>query len=148
MAIFTPKTEEAIVTEGLIPAKTICDIEVMEATDTVSKSSGNDMIVLKIKVYHENGFKVITDYITFGNKNAEEFKVRRSCDCFGILDAYNSGNLEAADYKNKSGKAKIGIQSDKTGQYPDKNVIGEYCKRDAPMGADAKPVKLDDSIDF
>lgn len=148
MANFEPKTENQIISEGLIPAKTICDIEVLKATDEVSKTSNNEMIVLKLKVFHGNGFKIITDYITFGNSNAAEFKLRRSCETFGIINAYNSGNVFASDYEGKSGKAKIGIQSDKTGQYPDKNVINEYLKPESPMGENAAKVELKDEVPF
>jgi hypothetical protein len=33
------------------------------------------------------------------------------------------GSLDAIDFVGKTGLAKIGIQKDKTGQYPDKNSI-------------------------
>ena len=137
MATVQPKSEAQIITDGLIPARSICDIEVIEATDSTSKSSGNDMIVLKLKVFHDGKTKVLTDYITFGQSNAEEFKQRRACDTFGILNAYNSGKLFASDFEGKSGQAKISVQTDKTGNYPDKNAIGEYLVR--PVTAEEAP---------
>ena len=130
-ASFTPKSEKEIVLEGLIPAKSICDIEVLEATDGESKSSGNKMITLKLKAFHEGREFIIFDYIIFGQPmtNGQQFKLRRSCDTFGILNCYNSGVVDAVDYKDKCGQAKISISSDKNGQHPDRNGIGEYLPR-------------------
>ena len=61
MTRYTPKTETELAQEGLIPSKTICDVEVAEAIDRPSKA-GNPMITLKLNVFDETGaMRVIFD---------------------------------------------------------------------------------------
>ncbi len=136
MAKFIAKTYDQINAESLIPAKTECDVEIIEATDAVS-STGNDMIVLTLKAYHGEGHKIIKDYILF----KFEYKFRTACDSFGILDAYNSENVSAEDFGTRSGKAIIGIQA-ASDKYDAKNVISSYV----PRPAEPTKVDLDDEI--
>jgi hypothetical protein len=103
-------------------------------------SKGNDMYVLDLRVFHNNRSFYWKDYIVV----TQEFKFRRSCDTFGILNAYKSANVDASDYMGKSGKAKIGIQPEKDG-YPARNNIAEYLSRELVL---PEKVDLQDSIPF
>jgi hypothetical protein len=106
------------------------DFEVTESADMVSRN-GNEMIKLKIAVWV--GEKVrcyLFDYLL----DALPAKLRHACDSFGLLDKYQSGNLKADDFYGRTGKGKIGIKSDSTGQYPDKNIISDYvCRGTKPL---------------
>jgi len=103
-------------------------IEVVTAFDKKSKSSGNDMIELKVAIWEDDRIRCyLFDYLL----DAIPAKVRHACDSFGLLDKYQSGNLESDDFIGRTGKAKIGIEKDKTGKYPDRNKIVDYCVRTA-----------------
>jgi hypothetical protein len=155
---FQPKSEEQLAKEKaeqdekrLMKYGTVCDCEVVNAEDKTS-NAGNPMIKLGLRVWNPDGEeKFYDDYIL-----AEfEFKLRHAADTFGLIEKYNTGNLSAVDFQGRTGKCKMGIKRDKTGQYPDKNVIADYVKRDASatveVSAPAKTVsaqQLDDEIPF
>lgn len=126
MAItFQPKTENELREANLIAAKTICDFEVLEANDKVSKA-GNDMIELKLKVYRpDGGYIFVNDYLLA----SMEFKLRHSAAAIGALVKYNKGALSADDFTGKSGKLIVGIQKSEDPQYPDKNVVKDYIEK-------------------
>ena len=124
---YTPKTEEQLAKEGLLPNGTY-DIEVAETSDKPSKK-GSEMITLKLNVFDREGaIKAVFDYIV-PNTNFGERKLRHAADCFGLLDIYNSGNLKADDFLNKTGKAEI-KQQEGNSDYPlPKNVVSDYIGR-------------------
>lgn len=81
------------------------------------------MIELRLKLSKANrGNKVITDYLT--PQMAE--KLRNACRATGMLDKYESGSISGRDFTSRRGKLKLGIEKDKTGQYPPKNVVQDY----------------------
>lgn len=126
---------------GLIPKDTIVDFEVLEEfsfgtrvvrTEDAESKAGNDMIVLVLKVFHNDKERVLVDYLTGGM----EFKLRHAINSCGVdVDT----TITAKDFIGKCGRAKIGIQKSKDTQYPDKNSIADYLPR-------AHEVELDDEI--
>lgn len=134
---FQPKSESELASQNLIPDKTECDFEVLQAFDKISKSSGLPMIEVKLNVYREDGSgKFINDYLTGGM----EAKLRHFCDTTGLLPQYQAGALCAADCVGRAGKCRVGIEEDKNGQYPPKNKIKDYIVRKAkPFIAPAPP---------
>lgn len=151
---FAPKTEQQLEQERkeaeqnrLMPFGTICDFEIVNADDKVS-SAGNDMIKLAVKVFKPSGEEQIVDDFLL---ESMEYKLRHAASACGLIDKYSAGELHAYDFPGKTGKCKMGIKRDKTGQYPPKNVINNYIKRpDNESGA--APAKtaadLDDEIPF
>ena len=123
----TPKTEQQIQESLLLPAgQYVC--EVISAKETVSKS-GNDMIVLQIKIYTETGSeRLITDYLL----DSMEYKIRHAAEAFGLLSEYESGFLTADAMVGKAVSCKIGVQKDKTGQYGPKNIVQDYIAIEKP----------------
>lgn len=120
---FEPKSEDQIQAESLLP-KGEYDFEVMAGADKVSKS-GNEMIVLKVKVFGLDGDEYhIWDYLT----EALPHKLRHAADACRILDKYESGQLLARDFEGRTGKCFVDIQSAQNG-YAAKNVIKDYVKR-------------------
>lgn len=100
--------------------------EVMQAEEARSKS-GNEMIKLKLRVHTiDNRERIIYDYLL----EALEFKVGHFAEATGLLPKYKEGVLSAEDCIGKSGTLKIVIQSDKTGQYGDKNAVADYIPTD------------------
>lgn len=135
---FEPKTEAYLEKEKseqaakrLLKFGTICDCEVIRAENQKSKvkpdgSGGNDMIYLLVKIWTPDGEeKMFDDYLLA----SFEHKLRHAADTFGVIEKYNLGTLDASDFDGRSGKCKMGIQKDKSGQYPDKNVINDYVKK-------------------
>jgi hypothetical protein len=118
---FTPKTEKELAEDGLWEPG-IYDFEILGAEEATSKA-GNDMIKLRVKIFNQSGgSQIVFDYLM----EAVAYKLRHAAEACGLLKQYEGGTLEAYDFEGKSGQAKVSIQKDKTGQYPDKNGIADY----------------------
>lgn len=149
----TPKTEKEIAEAGLWKPGT-CDFEVLEAEDTFSKTSGADMIKLKVRIFNEDGdSQIVFDYLL----DAMPAKLRHAAAAFGLLRQYENGGFEAADCVGKTGRCKVAVQKDKSGQFPDKNGVADYLtpepKGEAPArrAAARTPAPagdIDDEIPF
>lgn len=157
---FDPKTEKEV--QNLLDPG-ICDFEVADAKDTSSQAR-NDMMVLTVIVYQGDQKKTIKDYLV-GQVDSMAFKIRHFADTIGMLDVYESGQLEAENVIGATGKCRIDIDK-KDPAFPPKNVIRDYIKRDsqpqkAPTAvtnttpkaaikgsASAKDAFLDDDIPF
>jgi hypothetical protein len=141
---FKPKSEQEIANDGLWPEQ-IVDFEVLEAEDTTSRN-GDDMVKMKIKVFNEEGgSRTVYEYLL--GTDSMQWKVRAFCAATGLLEQYETGELEAVEMEGRTGKAKLVIQKDKSGSYPDKNAIGAYIaqaekpKAAAPSRSVAKPAE-------
>lgn len=142
---FAPKSEKEIAEENLIKPG-IYDFEIVDALEKVSKS-GNEMIELKLNVFDGDAPRIVMDYLL----ESMAFKLRHAADACGLLPNYEGGSLLADDFKGRSGKLKIKIDKDKSGQYADKNGVADYVKREAdavPDGRPVAPADLDDGIPF
>jgi hypothetical protein len=152
---FTPKTEKECAEQGLL-AKGEYDFEVVEATNEMSKAKEDKeslpMIKLVVAVFDNDGNRrQIFDYLI------ESFpsKLRHFCDAAGLLARYEAGDLDAFQCLNKTGKCRVVVQTDKTGNYPPKNSITDYVCRSAPalkpsgsVTGDAPPHNDDDLPPF
>lgn len=140
---FKPKSEKEISEENLLPNGEY-DFEVTAALDAKS-ASGNEMIKLQLNVFDDNGnLRIIFDYLL----ESMAFKLRHAADACGVIDKYESGSLVADDFMGKTGRLKLAIQKDKTGDYPDKNTVRDYIKREAEGVIPAGLPALDDTIPF
>jgi hypothetical protein len=120
---FTPKTEEQIAEEGLIPANTICDFEVIEAEEKLSKV-GNEMMTLKLKVWRPDGSTTLLfEYLL----SDADWKLRAFAVGAGVLDKYEAGVFKPDDIIGAAGKLKVGIDPAKNG-YPARNKVLGYEK--------------------
>lgn len=123
---FTPKTDDELATENLLQPGDY-DFEISDAEETVSKA-GNSMIKMKVKVFDQLGsYRIVFDYLM----ESVAFKLKHAAKSCGLSEAYDNGELEAYDFINRSGKCKIIIQKDKSGQYPDRNGIADYLVDEA-----------------
>lgn len=121
---FSPKSEQQIQDERfpvLKPGK--YNFEVFEASEAVSKK-GNPMLVLKLKLLDSglNPAGFVTDYLM----ESVAHKLRHACYVCGLGKHYDSGDIYPELFHGKSGFLDLGIQKDKTGQYPDKNTVLDY----------------------
>ena len=147
---FTPKTEEQIALENLTKPG-VYPFTVLEATDTVSKKSGNEMIKLKIAFFDDTGKeRHVDDYLLA----SMEAKFRHFCVHAGMEGRYNDGDVQAEHCEGKEGYVKIGISKPQDGYNP-KNEVKDYVAAPVKEGAtrtDAERGKnpslgLDDSDD-
>jgi len=131
---FKTKTENELREESLA-ALGDYDFEVLEASDAISKKSGNPMIKIKIGLYIDGRIKNhVFDYLM----ESMGAKLRHFCDTVGLLREYESGNLTADMCSGRSGRVKIVIDS-KDPQYPPKNAVKDYIVRAAKPLASAAP---------
>jgi hypothetical protein len=147
---FTPKTERELAEEGLIPAGTVCDFEVIEAEEKQSRA-GNDMVALQLKVWRPNGSTTtLRDWLVSNFPG----KLMSFANSTSMRDAYDAGEMTADAMVGRCGKLKVGIE-EANGDYPARNKVASYVKSDAQpdpaRGGGAKPggkPALDDDIPF
>ncbi len=126
-----PKTQHEIEEGNLFPAGEY-DFEITDAIETVSKSSGNEMIALRLKVFNGVGrFILVSDYLL----ESVAYKLRHCCEACGIIEVYETGNLDAIDFQGRSGRLKLRIDEDKSGQYAKKNSVADYIAGGSGSGA-------------
>jgi Protein of unknown function (DUF669) len=118
---FTPKSDKEIAEERLLPEGEY-GFEISQGVEKTSKA-GNEMIELTVRVFKDDGsFLLVTDYLM----ESMMYKVSHAAKACGLEDKYNMGKLTGDDFVGKTGQLKLGIQKDKNGQYPDKNVVKDY----------------------
>lgn len=148
---FTPKSENEIASENLLTPG-VYGFEIIEASDEISKA-GNEMIKLTVHVFDDGSPVTLYDYLM----EKVAYKLRHAAEVCGLLDDYERGALDALDFQGKTGRCKVVIQKDKTGQFPDKNGIADYLKSEtaaptrAPGGgsrAKTPAGDIDDEVPF
>ena len=116
--------------------------EVIEATDKTSKS-GNEMIAIKLKIWDNNGKeRIVFDWLT----PAMEFKLRHFCVATGLLNKYESDELNDRDCVGKSGVLELVIKKAE-GTYPSKNAVKDYI-HDEEQQIEVADKKFNDDIPF
>ena len=152
-----PKSREEIAREKLLKPG-IYDFEVMRAEETTSKSSGNPMVKIKIRVFHDGGEAHIYDYIT----STQVEKLCAFCDAVGLSKEYDAGDVKSDDMEGRSGRVKIGIEDEKPkddgeGNWPAKNKVKDYVpkaegeggrKVEKPEPTAAEKAAADEEIPF
>jgi hypothetical protein len=129
-----PKSREEIAREKLLKPG-IYDGEVMRAEETTSKSSGNPMIKLKVRIFHDGGEAHLYDYIT----STQVEKLCAFCDAVGLSKEYDAGDVKSDDMEGRPFRAKIGIEDEKPkddgeGNWPAKNKVKDYLPRNEKDG--------------
>lgn len=131
---FTPQTEEQL-NEGrpsavlLPPGK--YHGHIVEASECVSKASGNPMIKLEIKV--EGQF--IYEYLGAWN----EWKLKHLMDTVGL--DYTHGTVTMDDLRGKRVLVKTRIEKSKDEKYGDKAVVADYLKLEVSSPLAAVPAE-------
>jgi hypothetical protein len=129
---FTPKTEDQLREESLMPAGTY-DFEVVEASNEKSKK-GNDMIKVKLQLWDRNGdTRFLYDYLM----EAMMFKLLHFCEATGLSQMFQAGNLSAENCLGRTGKVKIKVGEAQNGYAP-KNEVKDYVSPQAGQGMAAR----------
>lgn len=147
---FSPKSEQELAAMGLLPEGEY-PYHVIEAKDSISKSSGNEMIEMKIMVWDKDGREhIMFDYLL----ESMGHKLRHFCEANSLLNKYEAGELHGVDCTGKQGKVFIVVQPGKPnpngGMYPDRNSVKDYAIHET-LGQTVKiasSVELNDDIPF
>lgn len=120
---FAPRSQEELAATAaareLFP-KGIYPFVVLTAEDKISKS-GNEMIALKLDVFHGERSRWVNDYLL----PSLEFKLAHFAETAGLKDKYESGELTAEDCVGRSGHVRIDIEP-ATAEFKAKNVVKDY----------------------
>lgn len=137
---FTPKTEEQLDKEGLLP-EGVYPFEVLTSQDKKSRNTGADMIELELRVFGEGGAEnKVKDWLVSSYLR----KLFNFARVTGLTARYHAGTLAASDCAARSGWVKIAIEKGKQNPnkpegecYPAKNVVKDYVFE--PTGAATPP---------
>jgi hypothetical protein len=142
---FTPRTEKEV---SRIFEKGDYRFTVSSALEKVSKSSGNQMIHLKLVVYHSDipGKTTIVDCYLLNDNPSFEYLIRHFCYSVGLGELYEQGNLLPEQCNGKEGIVRLAIEEDKTGKYPDKNKVTDFIAE--KLTENSSEEKLNDDIPF
>lgn len=116
---FVPKTEKQLTEENLFPAGEY-DFEIAAAQDTVSKTSGSDMIKVRLTVHFDGKTRFVTDYLM----ESMGFKLRHFFYAIGLGDRYDSGDCTADSLVGRVGRVSLKIE-EQDGFMP-KNAVKDY----------------------
>lgn len=119
-----PKSEKEFKERNLMEPGTY-DFVVFDAKEKVSKNSGEPMIELVLKVT-DLSKRVHTLYDYLMDREPMDYKIRRIYSCADKIEKYESGDVEASDLINVSGKVKISVKKDNKGIYDDRNSVQDY----------------------
>ena len=131
---FTPKTEAELKESELLPEGEYT-FEILTAEDTQSKSTGNDMLKLSLRIFENGGenSQRVFDYLV--SIDSMIWKIRHFAEAIGMLPEYESGEMLAETLPGRTGKCKIVIQP-ASGQWDAKNAVKDYLPRPAGMELD------------
>jgi hypothetical protein len=133
---FKPKTDQELADEAMLP-EGIYDFTIEKANDTVSKTTGNPMIVVDLTIFSERGERRIKDYLM--EKMA--WKLKHFAFAIGMGAAYEKGDLDAQAFIGRSGKVKL-RKGQANGDFQARNEVKDYIVPDsetmqAPAAANA-----------
>jgi hypothetical protein len=104
------------------------DFIVAEASEEISKASGNEMIKLTLHVFNQDGAKrTVFDYLLSNDKG--QWKVRHAAEAIGLLEQYEAGFLDINNIAERSGRLKLRIKP-ASGEYTASNAVVDYIKAD------------------
>lgn len=149
---FEPRSKEEL--SNLLP-EGVYDACITKAEEKTSKTSQAPMLVLDLEIYDAEGRpRSVTDRLIFMDKTM--FKIHNFCECAGLMDQYNAGDLSARDCEGKSVTVKIVRKEDEN--FGDKNEVKKYvvkkekaapaARKAEPNRKAAEPIKTGDDIPF
>jgi len=141
---FQPKSEEQVkrlFDKGDYP------FTVTSANEKQSRT-GNPMLELDLQLEHstikgKTGF--VKAYLLTDNPNFE-FLLRHFCYSIGVGADYERGDINPKALVGKKGVARVSIEIDESGKYPDKNKVVDFLGE--PFASSTPKKDLDDDIPF
>lgn len=103
----------------------VYDFEVVEAVDGISKTSGNEMITLKLSVFLPDGTaRSQKDWLVGSDALMCMMKIQRFSKACGLMELYNQGAIDQYACHGACGRVKIGRQE--SSQYGPQNYVADY----------------------
>lgn len=130
MAKFNPEDGNA----DLLP-KGEYEVEVKNAYDGESKSSGKPCVKLHYIVYLPDGkTKQLFDTVPLHTKGGVT-RLKKLCAALNLNSAFKTGELDPSVMIGGMFTGYINVQTDESGQWPDKNVVAGYRQLQRGLGA-------------
>jgi|ERR1700684_1960419 len=120
----TPYSEEEFKSRKLM-SPAIYEFRIHESREKISKN-GQEMIEIILKVSDSINGRIFTIFDYLMDTETMGFKIRHIYECVGMIEKYESGNIDAKDLLGKSGLVKVGVKKDPNKIYDDKNVALDY----------------------
>jgi hypothetical protein len=122
------KTDKQLEDEKPKLKEGLAQFEITKAEDTISKSSGNPMLALTIKVWDSEGkLGVVFDYIT----STQSYKIKALCMAIGHPEWYAMDyDLQAHGLENSRGECFLKEEKSTNPAYPDKMKIHYYVEKE------------------
>jgi uncharacterized protein DUF669 len=118
---FTPTTEEQQERRTFEPFPAGEYDFTVEAAEEQTSRNNNEMVKLTLHVYNTEGHKrVVFDYML----DSAAWKIKQFAASAGLLERYDSGEIEAYEMVGKTGRLKLKIESSE--QYGDQNKVAFY----------------------
>lgn len=121
---FNPKTEDEV---KRIFEKGDYPFLVIDALEKTS-AKGRPMLQVKLKVFHPAipSKTVIVDTFLLIDEPNFEFLLRHFAYSVGLGQKYEIGSIEPQECMNKEGTVRLGVETDKSGQYPPRNKAMDF----------------------
>jgi hypothetical protein len=134
---FKPKTENELRSEMILPDGEY-DFEVMDAKDTTSKTKGNEMIALNMKLFAPDGTTpYIRDWLVNSDHPLCQMKIRHFAQATNKMAEYEAGTLSAMDCEGACGRVKVGSREQEG--FGLQNSIEDYVWDKDQESQDAAP---------
>lgn len=134
---FTPISEQEYNNRNVWPAG-VYPCTILNCEEGKSKNTNDGYFKCKVQLYNTDGGTTNVFYYMMAEGKAA-WQLRAGAETFGLLDKYDAGSIDAADFEMREGYATVGIQEE-TAEYPAKNIIKAF-RKDAPKGVAAPVVK-------
>lgn len=115
------------------------DATVLQAEDTISKSSKNPMIDTTFRVFGGTGEPILLHVYFVAGMQASLSRLKSLCKVIGI--DFDAGEILPDQLVNYDLAVYLKTREDKSGEYPDKNVIAKFAERgntNAVQGGDTE----------
>lgn len=121
------------------------DAEILKAEEATAKSSGNQMLVILLKVFDGTATALCTERMVIPSAL---WRIKQLCRAVGLDAEFRTGDLHADIFRGKSLRVLIEVEEDQTGQYPAKNRVKKFLPSDSaaetPKGQSREKDPFDD----
>ena len=147
MLDYQPMTEEEIDRIGLLEGK--FRFRVMEATDTISKSSRLPQIELKLRIFVDDGSnRTITTYLSTNGQFMLR-RLRHFCRATNLMTEYEARRMCADTCLNVEGIVELAIEKGQpmndgsNRNYPDKIAVVDFIENNSSVNFSTKQATND-----
>lgn len=115
---------------------------IVSAVDTVSKSSGNEMVEMTFRVYHGTSQITIKDWFLF----SQPWKLKKVAKAVGSLASYETGEFNENDYVGKS--LTVVLKVEEQDDFDPQNRVSAYKSLQRQTKATGAEISDDPDVPF